>query len=86
MFVHLGDAYRVLDFKTKTVMITKDVRWIGKTYEEVFDVKIPKNLTNTDMGSSEDESEEEIFVKNLKRSDNKVSKVEKKPQPSSIIT
>ena len=60
---HPGDAYRVLDLRTKTVMITRDVRWLGKTYGEVFDTKISKNLKDTDMKSSGDDSDEEILIR-----------------------
>jgi hypothetical protein len=53
---HPQDAYRVLDVKNKAIMITRDVRWLGKTYGECFGVQGPKNLKNTDMEESDDEN------------------------------
>jgi hypothetical protein len=52
---HPQDAYRVLDLKNKTIMITRDMRWLGKTYGEYFGTQGPKNLENTDVEDSDDE-------------------------------
>jgi hypothetical protein len=43
---HPGDAYQVLDLRTNIVMISSNVTWLGKTYEEVFNTSIPKNLAD----------------------------------------
>jgi hypothetical protein len=36
-------------------MITRDVRWLGKSYGEHFNLKTKKNLENTELESSDDE-------------------------------
>jgi hypothetical protein len=33
---HPQDAYRVFDLKNKTIMITRNVRWLGQTFGEYF--------------------------------------------------
>jgi hypothetical protein len=52
---HPQDAYRVLDLKNKTIMLTQDARWLGKTYGEYFGTQGPKSLENTDAEDSDDE-------------------------------
>ena len=58
---HAADAFRVLDLKSKTFMITKDVRWTNKTYGQYFKNNSAKILELTELESSD---EDEIVVKN----------------------
>ena len=84
---HPGNTYRVLDLRTKTVMISRDVRWLGKTYGELFKNKIVKKFMDTDLGSSEEESEDEIILKIRKGNEEEVPEPKQKVIPtSSIIT
>ena len=59
---------------------------LGRTYGEVFDTKISKNLKDTDMESSGDESEEEILVRIRKGEEKDESKSKKVEKPREIIT
>jgi hypothetical protein len=53
---HPSDTYRVLDLKTLGVMLTRNVRWTGKTYVEYFGEAGTKNMEGNDLESSDDES------------------------------
>jgi hypothetical protein len=52
---HPKDTYRVLDLKNQSVMLTRNVRWLGKTHGEFFNGEEPKNIENTDLDSSDEE-------------------------------
>jgi hypothetical protein len=52
---HPKDTYRVLDLKNQLVMLTRNVRWLGKTHGEFFNGEEPKNIENTDLESSDEE-------------------------------
>jgi hypothetical protein len=75
---HSQDAYRVFDLKNKTIMIARNVRWLGRTFGEYFKVAGEKNLDDTSLVESDDE-EEFITIRGDIR---EVPKVE----PSRIIT
>jgi hypothetical protein len=77
---HPEDAYRVLDLKNLTMMISRDVRWLGKSYGDEFGNKSPKILEYTDLESDDDE--EVIVVK----SERKIEEIPKKPESRTIIT
>jgi hypothetical protein len=53
---HPPDTYRVLDLKTENVMLTRNVRWTGKTFCEYFNENSSKIMEGTDLESSDDES------------------------------
>jgi hypothetical protein len=36
---HPSDTYRVLDLKTLGIMLTRNVRWTGKTYGEFLELR-----------------------------------------------
>jgi shikimate 5-dehydrogenase len=89
MFIGLGpnhpkDTYRVLDLKTKTIIITRDVRWLLKKLWRIFRQHKHQKKQYTDLENS---SDEEIQIINA------VNSTEEKPEPkrkevpkSSIIT
>jgi hypothetical protein len=52
---HPKDTYRVLDLKNQLGMLTRNVRWLGKTHGEFFNGEEPKNIENTDLESSDEE-------------------------------
>jgi hypothetical protein len=52
---HPQDAYRIFDLKNKTIIITRNMRWLGKTFGEYFKVAGEKILDNTKLEESEDE-------------------------------
>jgi hypothetical protein len=56
---HPHDAYRVLDLKNLTIMITRDVRWLGKSYGSHFGNDENKLLEFTDL---EDEDEDVVIL------------------------
>jgi hypothetical protein len=58
---HPRDAYRVLDLKNLTIMIPRDVRWLGKTFGKQFDNDETKLLDYTKL-ESEDENEDIIIL------------------------
>ena len=51
---HPWDTYRVLDLKIKTVMLTRDVRWLGKTYGDYLILNYPKTIQDINLESSDD--------------------------------
>ena len=57
---HPKDAYRVLDLKNKTVMITRNVRWLGRSYGDHFKLDSPKTIQDTELESSDNE---EVILK-----------------------
>ena len=61
-------------------MVTRNVRWMGKTFGEYFKIKGTKNLENTDLEESEEE--EYIVVKAKERPKEKITQVE----PRIILT
>jgi hypothetical protein len=79
---HPQDAYRVFDLKNKTIMITRNVRWLGRTFGEYFKVSGEENLDDTNLEESDDE--EFITIRGEERSEDirEVPKVE----PSWVIT
>ena len=50
------DAYSVLDLKNRTIMITQDVRWLGKTFGGYFGVQGPKIIDHVEVEESDDEN------------------------------
>jgi Reverse transcriptase (RNA-dependent DNA polymerase) len=52
---HPSDTYRVFDLKSQSVMLTRNVRWTGKTFGEYFHEKTSKIMEGTDVESSDDE-------------------------------
>jgi hypothetical protein len=73
---HPEDAYRVPDLKNLTLRISRDVRWIGKSYGDHFGTESPKVLEYTNL-ESDDENTEVIVV----RSEKIVEEVQKKQKP-----
>jgi hypothetical protein len=73
----------VFDLKNKSVMLARDVRWLGKTYSDYFNINPPKTTQDTDLESSDNE----IWVKppiEVKRPAEEAKKRE--TQPFSIVT
>jgi hypothetical protein len=81
---HPKDAYRVLDSKTKSIMITRDVRWLHKNYGEYYGTISPKTKQYTDLESSSDE--EIQIINNVKNKEEKLEPKRKEIPKSSIIT
>jgi hypothetical protein len=79
---HPKDTYRVLDLKNQLVMLTRNVRWLGKTHGEFFDGEEPKNIENTDLESSD---EEEIRFEALP-STSRIPEEKKEPPKFTMIT
>jgi hypothetical protein len=59
---HPEGAHRILGLKNLTIMISRDVRWLGRSYGDHFDTKPDKILEFTNL-KSHDEGEEIIMVK-----------------------
>jgi hypothetical protein len=62
-------------------MISRDVRWLGRSYGDHFDIKPDKILELTNL-KSDDEGEEIIMVKG----EMKVEEMQKKQETRTIIT
>jgi hypothetical protein len=78
---HPQDAYRVLDLKNLTLMISRDIRWLGKSYGEHFGKNREKLLEYTDLESN-NEFEDYVVI----YGDSKAEEVPKKIEPRTIIT
>jgi hypothetical protein len=59
---HPQDAFRVLDLKNMTIMITRDVKWLGRTYGDHFKLENSKILEFTNLEES-DEEDDQIIIK-----------------------
>ena len=78
---HPHDTFRVLDLKKKSVMLTRNVRWLNKTYGEFFGTEGPKMVENTEFESSD----EEICIKQIESEVEKEEEKKKLP-PFSMVT
>jgi hypothetical protein len=79
---HPKDTYRVLDLKNQSVMMTRNVRWLGKTHGEFFNGDEPKIIENTELESSD---EKEIRVESSFAS-TQVVEERKEPPKFTMIT
>jgi hypothetical protein len=61
---HPKDAYRVLDLKNKTVMITRNVKWLGRSYGDHFKLDSSKTIQDTELESSDND---EVILKPLEK-------------------
>jgi hypothetical protein len=57
---HPQDAYRVLDLNNLTIMITQDVRWLGKTYGSHIGNNETKLVEFTELES--ENKDEDIII------------------------
>ena len=46
---HSGDVFRLLNLKTKKILMSRDVTWIGKTYGEYFNYKAKKMIAGEEL-------------------------------------
>jgi hypothetical protein len=72
---HPHDIYRVLDLKTQGVMLTRDLRWSGKIFDEFFHTGSSKIMDGIELESSD---EKEIILQ--KSTEAHVQKERKEPE------
>ena len=69
---HVGDVYRLLNTKTSRVIHSRDVKWIGKTWAEIYKIKMidrasryvdPDEDFQLEEDEDQDDEEEELDPK-----------------------
>ena len=61
---HPKDTFKVFDMSSDKPVITRDVKWLNKTYSEYFKGESKNNLEDTELESSDEEIEVE-FIKTV---------------------
>ena len=45
---HTSDTFRIMKVQTKTIFLSRYVKWLGKTYGEYFGTKTTRNTEDTE--------------------------------------
>ena len=67
-------------------MISRDVRWLGRSYAEVFNSVPIKNLTDTDLCDLNDDSDDEIVLRHKEMDKTATSEEPKRPVSAPMVT
>ena len=69
---HAGDIFRIFDFATKQMKISRDVKWTGKFYADGNYIEIPNYYQNSKINILDIREENEILEETKQENENKV--------------
>ena len=76
---HAGDVYRLLNPKTSSIILSRDVKWIGKTWAEFYKIKM------IDRASGYVDPDEDLQLEEEEDQDEEEQELEPEEDESEVI-